>query len=326
MYRNKKIGVIVPAYNEEELIGKVISSMPDYVDKIIVVDDRSLDRTRAIVREHQATSHGERLMLICHEVNQGVGGAIVSGYQKFLELDLDVAVVMAGDGQMNPADLPNLLDPLVDGYADYAKGNRLFTGDAWNKIPHIRYLGNAILSLLTKIASGYWNIADSQTGYTAATREVITTLPLALVYKRYGVPNDLLVRLNAYDFRVVDIPIEPVYGIGEKSGIRYGEVIPKISWLLLKLFMWRLKEKYVIRDFHPLVFFYAMGLICTPLGALGGFYLLALRLFHGPVEPTGPLFVSFLTLIGLQFLFFAMWFDMESNRKLGLGVYRKRRS
>jgi hypothetical protein len=175
-------------------------------------------------------------------------------------MGLDVVVVMAGDGQMDPADLDRVVAPVARGEADYVKGNRLFRGESWRMIPHYRYLGNAMLSLMTKIASGYWHIADSQSGYTAISHTALVRIDLDRIYKRYGMPNDILVRLNVGNFRVRDVSIRPVYNIGEVSGIRLRKVIPTISWLLLRDFCWRLVEKYILRDFHPLVFFYCMGL------------------------------------------------------------------
>lgn len=316
MYRNNTIGVVIPAYNEEKLIGRVLDTMPDFVDKIIVVDDKSKDDTTSIVRQH-IEKQPDRIVLIEHEKNQGVGGAIVSGYHYAKEHLINITVVMAGDAQMDPEDMPLLLDPVVDDKTDYAKGNRLFTGEAWNKIPRIRYFGNAILSMMTKVASGYWHIADSQTGYTAASLKVLQTLPLERVFKRYGMPNDLLVRLNVYDFRVIDVPVRPIYGIGEISGIRYGAAMPQLSWLLFSLFLWRMKEKYIIRDCHPLIFFYLMGFICAPLGFFYGLYLIFMRFTYGPIAPTSALFAAFLFLSGLQAIFFGMWMDMQHNRQNG---------
>jgi len=174
--------------------------------------------------------------LIQHEVNQGVGGAIATGYKWCREHEIDVTVVMAGDAQMDPADLPTLLEPVIAGTVDYAKGNRLFTGDAWNQIPKVRYLGNSAMSLLTKIASGYWRVTDSQSGYTAISLKALKTIDWDQMYRRYGQPNDLLVRLNVYNFRVRDVPVKPVYNIGEESGVRPLRMIPRLSWLLFKLF------------------------------------------------------------------------------------------
>jgi len=315
MFKGHSVGVVVPAYNEEVLIAKVIETTPEYVDRVIVIDDASEDGTAETVCRYR-DKLCDRLVFIKHSVNQGVGGAIATGYKWCRDHDIDVAVVMAGDAQMDPADLPALLDPVVMGEIDYAKGNRLFTGDAWNIIPRVRYLGNSILSLLTKIASGYWHVADSQSGYTAINSNVLKVINWDQMYKRYGQPNDLLVRLNIYNFRVRDVPIKPVYNIGEKSGIKPLRMIPKLSWLLFKLFLYRMVQKYVIRDFHPLIFFYSSGAVMFLLGLIFGFYLFAYRIFVGPVAATSALFAIFLFVTGMQSLFFAMWFDLDYNRRL----------
>ena len=195
MYRNKSVAVVVPAFNEETQINLVIDTMPEWVDHIVIVNDRSRDRTSEVVRANPVFASG-RIELIEHEVNQGVGGAIATGYKWARDNGIDVAVVMAGDGQMDPADLPAILDPVVEDQADYTKGNRLVTGEAFRKIPKIRFFGNSILSLLTKIVSGYWHVADSQTGYTAISAEALAAIDWDRMYKRYGQPNDLLVKVD----------------------------------------------------------------------------------------------------------------------------------
>ncbi len=314
MYKNKSIVVVVPCYNEERQIAKVIATMPDFVDHIVVVDDRSRDRTVEVV-EDQQRQH-PRVVLIRHEVNQGVGGAIATGYKWARDHAIDVAVVMAGDAQMDPADLPALLDPVAEGRVDYSKGNRLITGEAFKKIPKIRYFGNSILSLLTKIASGYWHVADSQTGYTAINNKALKTIDWDSMYKRYGQPNDLLVRLNVYGFRVADVPIEPVYHVGEVSRLKVKKVLFTISWLLLKLFLWRMKEKYIVRDFHPLVFFYLLGFLLLCVSGLLLFRLFYLWVEMGFAPELTAIAWMFSFGLGLQCLFFAMWFDMECNKDL----------
>ncbi|GAB4148964.1 MAG: hypothetical protein Fur0021_09490 [Candidatus Promineifilaceae bacterium] len=314
MYKGKRIAVVVPAFNEETLIGVTIDTMPDFVDDIVVVDDCSRDQTAARVRQRLGQRLG--LTLLSHERNQGVGGAIATGYKWCRDQGVDVAVVMAGDAQMDPADLPAILDPVVNDEVDYTKGNRLFTGDAWKVIPRVRYLGNSMMSLLTKIASGYWHVADSQSGYTAINRKALQTLDWDAMYKRYGQPNDLLVRLNVYNFRVRDVPVRPVYNIGEQSGIKPLRMIPRLSWLLWRLFLFRMREKYVIRDFHPLLFFYVMGLFLFPSGSVLGLYLVIERLLGGRVAGTSALLAAFLVITGLQSIFFAMWFDMDYNKDL----------
>jgi hypothetical protein len=209
-----------------------------------------------------------------------------------------------------------VVGPVLRGKADYVKGNRLFTGEAWQMIPRYRYIGNAFLSLMTKIASGYWHVADSQTGYTAISTDTIRLMPLEKLYPRYGYPNHMLVMLNIFDRRVQDVPVKPVYNIGEKSGIRLWKVGPRIAWLITRSFFWRLKEKYMIRDFHPLVFFYFLGFALFLPGLIFGLYLVYFRLFIGPVAATSALFAIFLFVSGLQSLFFAMWFDLEYNKDL----------
>lgn len=314
MYLEKTIAVVVPAYNEEKLISRTINSIPEFVDKIIVVDDASKDKTVSIVQREASTN--SKILLINHEINQGVGGAIVTGYKTSRDCKIDVTAVMAGDAQMDPNDFIPIIQPVADGSADYTKGNRLFHGDAWKMIPHYRYLGNSCLSLMTKIASGYWHIADSQSGYTAISLLALQKLDLDNIYKRYGMPNDILIRLNQLDFRVRDVHIRPVYNMGEKSGIKLVKVIPKISWILFKGFWRRLFFKYIIKDFHPLIFFYLLSFVL-----LFASVPLAIRIFwvwaeKGNIPDINTIALVFTLITGLQTLFFGMWFDMEYNKNL----------
>lgn len=314
MYKEKKICVVVPAYNEANQLHKVLLSMPGYVDHTVIVNDCSTDTTSEIAKGLQEADPS--IVLIDHEKNQGVGGAIASGYKWARDHDMDVAVVMAGDAQMDPADLPNLLDPVVSGEVDYSKGNRLFTGEAFRKIPKVRYLGNSVLSMFTKIASGYWHIADSQTGYTVISKKALLMIDWDKMYKRFGQPNDLLVKLNVYNFKVRDVPVEPVYNVGEKSGIKIGVVIFTIPWLLLKLFLWRMKEKYIIRNFHPLVLFYLSGFFFSMLTLILAVRLVVLWIDYGYAPAMTALATMFSFMSANLFTLFAMWFDMESNKEL----------
>ena len=312
MLEGKRVAVVVPAHDEEELIGTTIAGVPEFVDRIYVVDDASADAT---VERAQSVAD-PRVEVIRHARNEGVGAAIVTGYKRAIDEKMDVAAVMAGDNQMDPYDLENLVQPVARGEVDYAKANRLVTGEAWKLIPRTRYLGNAALSLLTKIASGYWHVADSQSGYTAIALRTLQALDLDRVYRRYGFPNDMLVHLNVVNARVRDVPSRPVYGVGERSGIRYRHVVPKISWLLVKGFFWRMREKYVIRDFHPLVFFYALGFFATLAGLVLGGIELGYRIAGYQVSVGTVVLVALLLISGSQFTLFAMWFDMESNKDL----------
>ena len=313
MLEGKRVAVVVPAHDEEKLIAETIRGIPDYVDRIYVIDDHSSDGTAAAVRALNLS----RVELIEHERNEGVGAAILTGYRRALHDRIDVTAVMAADAQMDPADLEMLAAPVARGEVDYAKANRLFTGQAWEVIPRYRYLGNAVLSLLTKIASGYWHIADSQSGYTAISLPYLELLDLDRIYTRYGFPNDMLVHLNVWNARVRDYPSRPIYGVGERSGIRLRKVVPRIAWLLFKGFFWRLREKYVIRDFHPLVFFYMLGFLMTLLGLGLGIAEVVLRILGNSITAATVVLVALLLIAGSQFTLFAMWFDMESNKDLG---------
>ena len=314
MLDGKRVAVVVPAHDEEKLIETTLRGVPAFVDRIYVVDDASRDATSERARA-LAVADG-RLEVISHERNQGVGGAIVSGYRRALEERIDVTCVMAADNQMDPADLEAIAGPVARGEVEYAKANRLVSGQAWLLIPRHRYLGNAVLSLLTKIASGYWHVADSQSGYTALALRTLEQLELDRLYRGYGFPNDVLVHLNVWKARVRDVPSRPVYGVGERSGIRLRKVIPRISWLLLKGFFWRLREKYVIRDFHPLVFFYLLGLAMTLAGLVLGVTETVLRFLGNEITTPTVVLIALLLISGTQFTLFAMLFDMESNKDL----------
>ena len=213
-------------------------------------------------------------------------------------------------------DLVTILTPVVLDRADYAKANRLISGTAYQKMPKVRYWGNSILTFLTKIASGYWHVMDSQTGFTAINRKMLKLIDWDKMYPRYGMPNDILVRLNVYNARVADVPLEPTYNVGEKSGIKIGKVFFTIPLMLLRMFFWRLKEKYIIRDFHPLVLFYLFGILMSFV-SLGLFIrLIYLWPIYGFVPSTTFLAWMFATITSLQFTLFAMWFDMDYNKEL----------
>jgi glycosyltransferase involved in cell wall biosynthesis len=312
MLEGKRVAVVVPAHNEEELVVATLQGIPGFVDRIYVVDDASTDATA----ERARSADDPRVEVIEHDRNRGVGAAIVSGYKRALAERIDATAVMAGDNQMDPDELEGLALPVVRDELDYAKANRLFTGSAWRLIPRNRYLGNAMLSFLTKIASGYWHIADSQAGYTVLSLRVLRLLDLDRIYTSYGFPNDMLVHLNVWDARVRDFPSRPIYGVGERSGIRIRRVVPRISWLLWKGFFWRLREKYVIRDFHPLVFFYFLGFLMSLVGLVLGIVETVLRIMGHDITPATIVLVALLLISGSQFTLFAMWFDMESNKDL----------
>ncbi len=228
MFRQLRVAVVVPAFNERRAIAETVATIPDFVDTVIVVDDGSIDDTAAraaVTPEIHVIRHGE---------NRGVGGAIATGYRHVLETDLDVAVVMGGDGQMDPGDMPALLDPIADGGADYVKGNRFLHPDVWTAMPPSRIVGNVLLSAATRVTSGYRHVFDSQCGYTAIHRDALAKIDLDVMWTRYGYPNDLLSRLNVAGVRVVDVAVRPIYGAHWKSGIHIGTALHPIPWVLLR--------------------------------------------------------------------------------------------
>ena len=244
MYRGHTVAVVVPAFNEQGAIARAVRTVPGFVDRIIVVDDASADATAP-----RARRMGRRgLEVVRHAENRGVGGAIVTGYQRALALGVDAVAVMAGDGQMDPADLPALLDPIVSGRAGYAKGNRFRSGEVLRAMPPARIVGNVLLSLATKVVSGYWSSFDSQCGYTAIARAALEAIDLDRIFPRYGYPNDLLARLHAVGVTVVDVPVRPVYGPRWKSGIRLGTVFYPITWVLVRALARRLTVEWTQRE------------------------------------------------------------------------------
>ncbi len=317
MIEGRRVIVVVPAYEEEALIGSTLESIPEEVDHIIVVDDASPDRTADTVAEVD----DPRIELIRHQANGGVGAAIATGYRAFLDGratddDRSICVVMAGDAQMDPKDLPALLHPILHLGAGYAKGNRLATHDVRDVMPRTRFLGNVVFSMFTKMASGYWHVVDSQCGYTAITREALARLDLGSVYPRYGFPNDLLVKLNVAGVKVADVPVRAIYG-EERSGIRPGRVLPRIVWLLCRGFWWRLWRRHVVNDFHPFVLLYLFGFLLSMLGIGMAIWISALRIGTGlpPTSATSVLTALFI-LTGFQSILFAMMFDMLHNNDL----------
>ena len=314
-YRGERIAVVIPAYNEEKLIGEVLAGIPDYVARVYAVDDGSTDRTGAIIDAY--ARRDARVVPIHHNPNRGVGAAITAGYKRAVEDGMDIAAVMAGDNQMDPAYLPTLLDPIVDGRTDYTKGNRL-TNDAYRAgMSPWRSFGNSLLTFLTKVASGYWQMMDPQNGYTAVSAKALAELPLDSIYPGYGYCNNFLVWLNIHRMRVQDVAIPARYG-REKSGIRYLTYIPRVSKLLLNNFLFRLKTKYIQMGFHPLAFFYLAGAVLAPIGLAGGVIALWERLVMGvPVLFVHGVLSFLVFMMGMQFLFFAMLFDMQAEKEVG---------
>ena len=270
MYRGHTTAVVIPAYNEKGFVGDTIASVPGFVDRVYAVDDGSTDGTWTEIRAAAdtiaaadgTTPDDARVVAIQHERNRGVGGAIKTGYQHARADRIDLTAVMGGDGQMEPEMLGDLFDPIVDGDADYTKGNRFLDRSGRGSMPAHRFVGNAVLGALTKIASGYWACGDPQSGYTAISLRALETARIDEMYEFYGYCNDLLVKLNVARLRVVDVPRPIIYG-DEESHIRYRSYVPRVSVMLLRNFLGRLKTNYLVYDFHPLVGAYAAGGIAS---------------------------------------------------------------
>lgn len=233
MYSGARVAVVIPAHNEERLIGRTLQGLPAYVDLVVVVDDASDDATCATI----AGIPDPRVRVHGRARNGGVGAAILDGYSLATSLGADVIVVVGGDAQMDPADMASLLDEVVDGRADYAKGARLGHPELLRRMPPLRVAGNLVLSALTRVALGRADVHDSQCGYTALGAAWVPRLPCARLYKRYGFPNDLLSSLLDLGAVVCEVPVAPIYG-DEQSGIRLSRTVAPLLGLLARIW-WR---------------------------------------------------------------------------------------
>ena len=311
MYKGHRITTIIPAHDEARHIGQVINTMPELVDHVIVVDDCSQDDTSQVA----LACADPRVMVLQTPDNQGVGGATVFGYRRALELGSDVVVKMDGDGQMAPEYLSLLLDAIVEQDYDYAKGNRFLAGESLAFMPRHRLLGNIVLTFMTKLASGYWNIFDPQNGYTAIKADVLRLLNLDTIHKRFFFENDMLIHLNFFGCRVKDISIPARYG-EEKSDLSSFKAGVTFPLLLLRRFFSRVYQKYVLRDFSPIALFLFLGLILFGWGVAFGIYLWIESQLTGRLTPTGTIMLSLLPLIlGFQLLLQAIVLDIHETPK-----------
>ena len=313
VYHDHTIAVVVPAFNEELLIADTLSSIPLFVDRVYVVNDGSTDRTRIIIDE--ISQRDTRFITIHHNKNIGVGAAIASGYKHSVKDTMDITVVIDGDNQMDSQLMPSMIDPIILNRADYTKGNRLLSPEYRRGMSTWRFIGNTLLTLLTKFSSGYWSLMDPQNGYTAISHRALERINLDRIYPHYGYLNDLLVKLNVFGFRVMNIEMPSRYG-RETSKVRYAPYIGTLSYILIKDFLYRLKMKYIVLSFHPLVIFYLFGFLMILAGVIAGIYTLYWVFFA-----KGALFIRgvlslLLFAIGLQFLSFALLFDIQESQGL----------
>lgn len=312
MFKGHRIGVVVPAYNEKILILETLQGIPAFVDRIFVVEDGSNDGTAEIIQQQQRVD--PRIELIRHATNQGLGQSLIDGYLASRASDVDVTAIMAGDNQMDPIDLPPLISRITEEGYDYVKGNRLLHSGI-GAMPTYRFVGNAILTILTKFATGYYRLMDPQCGYTAIRNTALKRIPIETMTRGYGYNADILCMLNIQRFRVTDTEVRPVYG-RERSKIKLWKYVPKTSWLLIKLFFRRLWKRYVVLDFHPLVLFYlfaAFNLLFLVLPF--SIRLIYLWLKYQEFAKTTMTILVFSALMAFQSALFAVWMDMDYNNK-----------
>lgn len=308
MYRGARVAAVVPAYKEELMIARVITTMPDYVDHIVIVDDCSPDDTSGAVER----IGDPRVTLIRHEVNQGVGGAIITGHKAAMGLGSDVNVIMAGDAQMDPAFLPLLLDKVTaDGFG-FAKANRFYSPESFVGMPGYRVFGNIVLSFMTKLASGYWNLFDPQNGYTAIRSDVLKRVPIDRVAKRYSFENDLLTHLNILQVPATDVPIPAVYG-DEVSSIKLRRVIPELINRLTVGFWTRIWYRYVLWSFSPIALLLFMGLMLFGFGVIVTIWLL-FQIIASVIASAATVMLAALPLmLGTQMLISALQLDIQAT-------------
>jgi hypothetical protein len=312
---NKKftISVVIPAFKVSRHIGPLLKKIPDFVDFIIVVDDACPeDSGKVAERFHQ----DKRIKVVYHKVNKGVGGAVKTGYTEALSMKSDVIVKIDGDGQMDPSEMSKLISPLIEKGFNYAKGNRFFYLENIRKMPLIRVFGNIILSFMSKISTGYYEIFDPNNGYTAITSETISKISLKNVDDRYFFESDMLFQLNLARAKVVDVPISPIYG-DENSNLKIRFAVFTFFINHMKNFMKRISYSYFIRDFNIASLQLISGLILFTWGLVSGLSTWFHSMSTGLPSQTGTLIlVAILIVSGIQLLLSFINNDMASNKSI----------
>lgn len=320
MIEGQVLAVVIPAYRVENEIGPVIARMPPFVDHVIVVDDASPDRTGAA-----ALAVGDsRLALIRHSTNEGVGGAMATGYRAALERGADLVVKCDGDGQMDPQDIETLVRPLLDGRADYAKGCRFHHFRQLAAMPRVRLGGNVGLTFLTKLASGYWHVLDPQNGFVAIPSDVLRRLPLESLANGYFFENDMLIRLNCLEARVEDVAMPSRYG-PEPSSLKPGRILLEFPFRLLAGFLRRIFWRYLFYDVSPVAVFFVAGLALFLFGSVFGAYHWVHNALLKRATPTGTVILAAIPVIlGFQLLLQAVVLDVQSSPRAEPRVLRRR--
>lgn len=311
MYKESAVHVVIPAYNVAEHIVEVVTTLPPLVDTITVVNDAATDATA----QQLATLDDPRLRVLTHPVNQGVGGAMVTGFRAVLEAGEGIVVKMDGDGQMDPAALPALLDPLVAGECDYTKGNRFLSSRELEQMPTHRLIGNFVLTFLTKLASGYWNIFDPQNGYLAIPTAVLGKIDLDRLAKRYFFENDMLIHLNIINARARDIDIPARYG-AERSSMRISRILITFPSYLFRRYWYRFYQKHVLRNFSPVALFIVTGAPLLLWGLFFGLFTWYHSWTHHTFASTGTVMLSVLPfIVGFELVLQAIVLEIHETPK-----------
>ncbi len=313
MIENFRIAVVIPAYKVSAQIGGVIAAMPPSVDRIVVVDDASPDDIGTQIEKLK----NPNILLIRHTKNQGVGGATISGMKAALDAGADIIVKCDGDGQMDPANIPLLVKPLLSGGVDYAKGSRFQHFEALRSMPKRRFIGNIGLTFLTKAASGYWNMLDPVNGFLAIRAEILRSLNLAEISPRYFFETDMLIRLNILEARVMDVPLPARYG-EEQSALSIPRTIVGFPVKLLAGLIRRIFWRYIFYDVSPVAVFACLGLVMTAFGTLFGSFHWIRNSIHQVPTPIGTVILAALpTIIGFELLLQAVVLDIQNTPRPG---------
>jgi dolichol-phosphate mannosyltransferase len=313
MIDGRTVAVVIPAYRVERAIAGVVREMPDFVDRIIVVDDASPDATSEVV----GALREPRLQLVRHSRNQGVGGAMATGFGAALEARSDLVVKCDGDGQMDPRDIEALLRPILAGRAEYSKGCRFHHFRDLSAMPRARLGGNIALTFLTKVASGYWHVLDPQNGFVAIRGDVLRRLPLGRLARGYFFENDMLIRLNALEARVEDVPLPSRYG-DETSSLRPGRALVEFPFRLVGGFFRRLFWRYLFHDVSPVAIFFLSGAFLFLFGAIFGAYHWIRNAPRNIPTPTGTVMMAAMPIIlGFQLILQALVLDVQNSPRAG---------
>jgi len=307
------IAVVIPSFRVTDHILEVLKNIGPEVERIYVIDDACPDKSGEFVKKH---SKDKRVQVLFHEINQGVGGAVVTGYKAALQDNIDVVVKVDGDGQMDPGLILTIAKPVLEGNADYSKGNRFDSLENLFLMPKTRIFGNAVLSLWSKLSSGYWNITDPTNGFTAIHRQALEAIQLDKLRKTYFFESDLLFRLSIVNAVVMDVPMVSVYG-NEKSNLKLRKVIFEFPWRHTVNLHKRLFYKYYLREWSVASFELPAGIGLTIFGAWFGLARYFEASDAGQATTAGQVTLSALALIlGVQLLLSFLAYDVQSEPRV----------